>query len=109
MSQVDNITYLPTLFWFIIIFTFLYFNIFSWIFRSIYYVITSRKIYFQNLLNLSYKLLYLLIIIKMFIKESLKKSMISHKIIATNQMYKYLGIASGASKKLNEKIKKWKK
>jgi hypothetical protein len=24
-------------------------------------------------------------------------------------MYKYLGIASGASKKLNEKIKKWKK
>jgi hypothetical protein len=42
----------------------------------------------------------------MFIKESLKKSMISHKIIATNQMYKYLGIASGASKKLNEKIKK---
>lgn len=79
---------------------------FSWIFRSIYLVISSRKLFYQILLAIAYVLVFLLKLLIVTIKDRLMKLIISTVVIAKGQICKFLGKTTEISKKVIEKIKK---
>lgn len=83
MSQIDKITYLPLLFWFIILFSLFYIFIYAYFLKFVLLAFNTRNRLFNELVDFSINAYVLVLLFNFFLYES---------VSLFNTLYFFLGL-----------------
>lgn len=83
MSQIDKVTYLPLLFWFIILFSLFYIVVYAYFLKFVLLAFNTRNRLFNELVDFSINAYVLVLLFNFFLYES---------VSLFNMVYYFLGL-----------------